>query len=79
MTYALLGSIITLGAFLAGVIFKMGHHSARLESLEIWRTNIRIDMHEISEKLGEISNQITNLSTTLEERTERRTSFRKDS
>jgi uncharacterized membrane protein YfbV (UPF0208 family) len=69
---AVLGSLVTLSIFVAGVIYKMGHHAARLESLENWRNNVRNDMHEISEKLELVSNQITNLTTLVEERTERR-------
>ncbi len=65
---ALLGSVITLGIFVVGVFFKMGHHSARLESLEIWRANIRLDMHEISEELKIITNQVTKIMTILERR-----------
>ncbi len=72
LIYSILGSVITLALFLAGVIYKVGHHSARLESLETWRTNMRMDMHEISIKLESISNQISNLATIVEERTERR-------
>lgn len=68
----ILGSVITLGIFVAGVIYKMGHHAARLESLELWRINIRSDMHEISEKLEQISSQVSSLTTLVEERTERR-------
>jgi len=66
------GALITLALFLAGVIFKMGHHSARLESLEEWRRNIRLDMHEISEKLDGLTKDIDNVKTLIEERTERR-------
>lgn len=66
------GSLVTLGIFVAGVIYKMGHHAARLQSLEEWRFNIRKDMHEISEKLEGISNQVSSLTTLVDERTERR-------
>jgi hypothetical protein len=64
----LVGSTITLAMFLSGVIFKMGQHSARLESLETWRTNIRLDMHEISDKLEEISMQVARITVMLDRR-----------
>lgn len=72
MNYSLLGTIVTVAIFFAGVIYKMGQHSSRLESLEEWRRNIRIDMHEISEELKKISSQVSNLTTLVVERTERR-------
>lgn len=68
MLTAVIGSLITLGAFLAGVIFKMGHHSARLEQLEIWRANMRLDMHEISDKLEHIAEQVAVIAAMLERR-----------
>lgn len=74
--FAILGSTITLGIFVAGVIYKMGHHAARLESLESWRANVRLDMHEISDKLDLLSNQMVNLTTLVEERTDRRVNKR---
>ena len=76
MIYSVIGSLVTLGLFLAGVIYKMGHHSARLESLEEWRSNIRLDMHEISDKLEAISTQVSGLATLIQERTRRRADFR---
>lgn len=78
MIYAFTGSLVTLGIFVAGVIYKMGHHAARLESLESWRNNIRMDMHEISSKLEDISEKIISLTTLVEERTDRRVFPRKD-
>lgn len=68
MLPVLIGSTVTLAIFLSGVIFKMGQHSARLESLETWRTNIRLDMHEISDKLQEISTQVTTITVMLDRR-----------
>ena len=68
MVPALIGATVTLALFLMGVIFKMGHHSARLESLEAWRNNIRLDMHEISDELKAISLQIARLTTMVERR-----------
>lgn len=74
----LVGAVITLSAFVITVAFKMGHHSARIESLEQWRANVRLDMHEISEKLDAMSQQMTALATLIQERTERRMSDRND-
>lgn len=68
MVPILVGSTLTLGIFLSGVIFKMGQHSARLESLEAWRTNIRLDMHEISDELKGISVQIASIMAMLDRR-----------
>lgn len=76
LIYAILGSVVTLGIFLAGVIYKMGHHAARLESLEGWRINIRSDMHEISESLKLLTVQVASLTTLIEERTDRRNTIR---
>jgi len=72
MDYALLASVITIVLFFAGVIYGMGKHSSRLESLETWRVNVRNDMHEISEKLGELLTKVDKVTVLVEERTERR-------
>lgn len=76
LVIGLIGAVVTLGIFVLTISFKMGHHSARIESLEKWRDNIRIDMHEISDKLENISKQMTTLTTLIEERTDRRLSTR---
>ncbi len=68
----LLGSVVTLGLFVAVLIFRAGAQHARLEALEKWRDSIRIDMHEISDKLGALQVQLANLTALIEERTERR-------
>lgn len=73
---ALAGAIVGLSIFVINNAFRLGHHSARLESLESWRANIRIDMHEISEKLEVISDAVRELKTIVEERTERRITLR---
>jgi len=61
---------------LAGMFFQMGKHSARIEALEKWREGIRKDMHEISDKLGEVVVELERLATLIEERTERRSATR---
>lgn len=73
MDYTLLAILVTVAIFFAGVIYKMGRHSSRLEALEKWRDNVRLDMHEISDKLDKLSLQIGNVETLIQERTERRT------
>lgn len=47
-------------------------YSARLLALETWRGNVRNDLHEISDKLEDISGGLSSLKTLVEERTERR-------
>jgi hypothetical protein len=70
------GSVVTLGLFVIGVTFRMGRHDARIDALEKWRDNIRLDMHEISDQIQGLSKQMTALATLIEERTDRRTSDR---
>jgi hypothetical protein len=62
----------TFTIFLANVIFKTGSLHTRVEVLEQWRINLRQDMHEISDKLGDISEELKMLNTLVTERTERR-------
>ncbi len=64
--------IVTLAIALGKIIFDSGRASSRLDSLEEWRTNVRTDMHEISDKITNIENGITAIKTMLDERTERR-------
>ena len=70
--WAAVGVLLTFSIFLANVIYKTGHLSARVEELERWRGTIRQDMHEISEVLTELSKKISALTILIEERTERR-------
>lgn len=63
--------MVTLALFLGGVIFRMGHQSARIEALESWRGSIRQDMHEISEKLEAVGVDLRHLTTLIQERTTR--------
>jgi len=69
----ILGLILTFTIFVIQVVFKLGHHSARLEELEKWRGAIREDMHEISDRLEAMTKSMEKLTTLIEERTERRT------
>lgn len=64
--------ILTFAIFLMQVIFKTGQMSARIEALEGWRTNVRGDLHEISEKLEAVVSELRSLSTLVDERTDRR-------
>jgi uncharacterized protein (UPF0335 family) len=68
---ALVGSMVTLTLSLGAAIFRMGHHSARIEELEKWRATIRLDMHEISTQLGLVGQELKRLATLIEERTHR--------
>jgi hypothetical protein len=47
--------LITFSTFLANVIFRSGHVTGALEmrvtALENWRSTMRVDMHEVSEKI----------------------------
>ncbi len=70
--FTLLGTIVSVIALTIGVVFRMGRSDARLESLEDWRANIRVDMHEISDQMFALGKAIAALTTTIEERTERR-------
>lgn len=68
---ALVGSVVTLAIFVATVIFRMGHQSARIEELEKWRGSIRLDMHDISDELKTVGEELKRLATLIEERTSR--------
>ncbi len=76
-TYALVSILLTFAIFLINVTYKAGNVSARVDELEKWRINIRQDMHEISDRLGNVDNTLKHLTTLIEERTERRERTRK--
>jgi uncharacterized protein (UPF0335 family) len=65
------GVVAGVAMFLVGIVFRMGHHAARIEQLEQWRTSIRLDMHEISDRLGLVGEELKRLTTIIEERTQR--------
>lgn len=67
-----IGVLLTFAIFLANVIYKTGHLSARVEELERWRLDVRKDLHEVSDKIGEMNESLLRLATLIEERTERR-------
>ncbi len=58
--------------------YRLGHQSARVEAIERWRVNMRDDMHEISDKISEMTAAMEKLSTLINERTERRDRGRVD-
>ena len=68
---AVAGILLTFAIFIANVIYRTGHLAARVEELERWRGSMRIDMHEVSEKLEELTANVKHLSTLIEERTEK--------
>lgn len=70
--FAAIGLLITFSTLLANALYKSGHLSARVEELEHWRSNMRADMHEISDKLEAMTNTLHALHTIIEERTEKR-------
>ena len=70
------GVLLSFCIFLANVIYRTGHLSARVEEIERWRIDVRKDMHEISDNMGELKNAVERLTTVIEERTERRLTFR---
>lgn len=69
---AILVVSVTILIAVIGLFFRFGHLSARVEELERWRTDMRKDMHEISDILESIRLQLKNLETLMLERTDRR-------
>jgi len=57
---------------LINLAYKQGHLGARVEALEKWRTDIRRDMHEISEKIEHLGKELRAIHILIDERTERR-------
>ncbi len=74
------GAIVAVVIFVANVTWRsgerIGDHNARIESLEEWRGNIRMDMHEISDQIQDVGRKLATLTAMLEERTERRNHVR---
>ena len=76
---ATIGLCVTFATLIGTALFRVGHHSARLEALEVWRGNLRNDMHEISDQIRavaseiqEVASEVHSLKTLVDERTERR-------
>lgn len=67
-----IGVLLTFSIFLANVIYRTGHLSARVEELERWRNDVRKDFHEVSDTLNEMKQEFQRLATLIEERTDRR-------
>ena len=70
--WAAIAILLTVSIFLANVIYRTGHVSARVEELERWRIDIRKDLHEVSDKLEEMNRTLKELAVLIQERTERR-------
>lgn len=70
-TFAIIGILLTIATLVANVTYRSGHLSARVEELERWRKDLRGDMHEISERIDEMSRAVTHLAAVIEERTEK--------
>lgn len=69
---AILAVSVTVLLAVLGLFFRAGRIDARVESLESWRKDVRMDMHEISEMIETLGKQFTNLETLIRERTDRR-------
>lgn len=69
---AILAVSVTVLLAVLGLFFRAGRIDARVESLELWRSNVRADMREISTMLETLGKQFTNLETLIRERTDRR-------
>jgi hypothetical protein len=69
---AVCGLALSMLLAYGSLAYRLGHGAARVEELEKWRGNMRIDMHEISDKLGDVTTTIKELVTLIDERTERR-------
>ncbi len=67
----IVGVSVPIVIFVLTVTFKLGQHAARLQSLEEWRTNVRGDLHEVSEQMAVMNNSLTSLATLIEERTQK--------
>ncbi len=76
LEWTAIGVLLTFSMFLANVIYKTGHLSARVEEIERWRIDVRKDLHEVSENISELTTSVKFLATLIEERTERRLSLR---
>jgi hypothetical protein len=76
IVWTIIGILLTIATLVGNVVYRSGHLSARVESLEEWRVNIRQDMHEISEKIEENNKLIHQVIVLVEERTERRLTVR---
>jgi hypothetical protein len=66
-----IGVSVPVIIFVLTVTFKLGQHAARLEALEEWKTNVRGDLHEVSEQMAVMNNSLTSLATLIEERTQK--------
>jgi len=75
MIPTIIGSTVSLTITVIVAVIKLsqwtGNINNRIESLENWRSNIRGDMHEISDKMDDLSKRITTIVTIVDERTAR--------
>jgi hypothetical protein len=54
------GVVVTLALFMSGVIFQMGRLTARVETVEAWRKEVREDLAWIRVQLVRIETLIQN-------------------
>lgn len=50
--------LVTVGLFMAGVVFQLGRFAARLEGLEAWRADVKGQFDKVFEMLREIRDDI---------------------
>lgn len=54
MNGAVLGSVVSLGIFIAGLIYHAGQMAQRVTALEQWRTELRAELQKFDQKLDNI-------------------------
>ena len=69
--WTIAGVAVPILIFVLTVTFSLGRHAARLQALEEWRTNVRGDLHEVSEQIAKMNLSLAAITTLIEERTEK--------
>lgn len=69
-TISIIGTLSAIFISTLVLFYNAGKVSARVESLESWRGNIRNDMHEISEDLEAIKISLSNLEVIMRDHKE---------
>lgn len=54
----IIGTAVTLGIFVVGLVYNSGQLTQRLKALEDWRKELREDMRELNGKLDRIERLI---------------------
>lgn len=50
--------IVGVAMFMAGVIYQLGRFSARLEVVEAWKNDLRVELNQIYQELREIKQSV---------------------